>query len=87
VRGGRLVQAWSNASDGTSPVVAGGLLYVQGNGHLRVYLPGSGRQVADLAIGPAHWQSPIVVDGRIAAGEGSSNDHATSGVLDIYRLG
>jgi hypothetical protein len=33
-----------------------------------------------------HWQSPIVVDGRVAMPEGSANDHATSGVLDIYRL-
>ena len=29
--------------------------------------------------------SPIVADGRIALPEGNSNDHTTSGVLDIYR--
>jgi len=32
-----------------------------------------------------HWQSPIVADGRVAVAEGDANEHATSGVLDIYR--
>ena len=45
-----------------------------------------GTIVGDLPIGDAHWQSPIVADGRVAAGEGNANDHQTSGVLDIYRL-
>ena len=85
--GGRLHPAWSNATGGTSPVVAGGLLYVAGNGSLNVYEPASGKKVASLPSGAVHWQSPIVVDGRIALGEGNANDHATSGVLDIYRAG
>ena len=42
--------------------------------------------VGVLPIGSAHWQSPIAVDGRVAAAEGNANDHATSGVLDVYRL-
>ena len=41
--------------------------------------------MADLPIGDAHWQSPIVVDGRVVAAEGDANQHSTSGVLDIYR--
>ena len=84
--GGRLHQVWSNGNGGTSPVLAGGLLYVQWSGAIRVYEPVSGKQVGTIPIGEAHWQSPIVVDGRLAAGEGNANDHATSGVLDIYRL-
>ena len=67
-------------------MLAGGLLYVQWSGGIRVYLPASGRQVGVLPIGNAHWQSPIAVDGRVAAAEGNANDHATSGVLDVYRL-
>ena len=86
LQGGRLQQVWSNGVAGTSPVVAGGLLYIQWSGDIHVYAPATGRIVADLPIGDAHWQSPIVADGRVAAGEGNSNDHATSGVLDIYRL-
>jgi len=86
LRGGRLHAAWSNANGGTSPVVAGGLLYVAGSGGINVYLPTSGRLLASLPIGTVHWESPIVADGRVIATEGNSNDHATSGVLDIYGL-
>ncbi|MGN6796830.1 MAG: outer membrane protein assembly factor BamB family protein [Gaiellaceae bacterium] len=86
LRGGRLRPVWSNHNDGTSPVVVGNLLYVAGNGSVRVYVPTSGRQVASLPTGAVHWQSPIVADGRVAIAEGNANDHATSGVLDIYRL-
>ena len=65
--GGRLRQVWRNGTGGTSPVVAGGLLYVYDpGGSLRVYAPGTGRQLAALAAGPGHWNSPIVVAGRIA---------------------
>lgn len=86
LRGGRLHAVWSNHNGGTSPVLAGGLLYVQGNQAIRVYAPTTGQRVGKLEIGTTHWQSPIVADGRIAAGEGDANDHATSGALDIYRL-
>jgi outer membrane protein assembly factor BamB len=84
--GGRLRQVWSNSTEGTSPVVAGSLLYTVGEGAVHVYVPTSGREVAQLPTGAAHWQSPIVADGRVAVAEGNANDHATSGVLDIYRL-
>jgi hypothetical protein len=86
LRGGRLHAVWSNAHDGTSPIVAGHLLYVGGNGSVRVYVPMSGKQVATLPSGRVHWQSPIVADGRVAIAEGNANDHATTGVLDLYRL-
>jgi hypothetical protein len=85
LRGGRLHQAWSNGHDGTSPVIAGGLLYVQGSGVIRIYQPTSGHEVAELPCGDVHWQSPIVTDGRVIAVEGNANDHRTSGVLDVYR--
>jgi len=85
LRGGRLHEAWSNDVAGTSPLVAGGLLYVQWSGDIHVYAPRTGKIVGDLPIGEAHWQSPIVVDGRVAAAEGNSNSHETSGILDIYR--
>jgi outer membrane protein assembly factor BamB len=86
LQGGRLHEMWSNTVAGTSPVLAGGLLYVQWSGDIHIYAPTTGKIVSDLPIGNAHWQSPIVVDGRIADAEGDANDHLTSGVLDIYRL-
>ena len=83
-----MTAAWHNGNAGTSPVVAGGLLYVYDptGGGLRVYQPATGTVVATLACGSGHWNSPIVIDGRIALPEGSSNGHATTGVLDIRRV-
>ncbi len=87
LRGGRLRVLWRSARAGTSPVLAGGLLYVYDpGGGLNVLRPATGRLVRRLAAGGGHWNSPIVTDGRIALPEGDANDHRTSGVLDIYRL-
>jgi hypothetical protein len=87
-RNAKLERRWENGSSGTSPVLAGDLLYVydpDGEG-LNVYEPGSGTRVANLPAGRGHWSSPIVIDRRIALPEGSANDHETGGVLNIYRL-
>ncbi|MFI5280209.1 MAG: PQQ-binding-like beta-propeller repeat protein [Gemmatimonadales bacterium] len=85
--GGHLQSVWRNGNAGTSPVVAGGLLFVYDpNGELRVYDAESGRRLAELTCGGGHWNSPIVVDGRIALPEGNANRHRTSGVLNIWRL-
>jgi outer membrane protein assembly factor BamB len=83
----KLVLLWSNGTGGTSPVEAGGELYVydpQGGG-LNVYRAGSPKPVGRLAAGAGHWNSPIIVDGRIALPEGNANDHLTHGILDIWR--
>jgi hypothetical protein len=88
VSSGQLALTWQNGNSGTSPVVAGGLLFVYDptGGGLRVYQPATGAVVATLACGSGHWNSPIVADGRIALPEESANNHATTGVLDIWRL-
>jgi hypothetical protein len=83
--GGRLRSVWSNGTGGTSPVVAGSLLYVGGDGSLNVYTAATGKLLRSLPTGSIHWQSPIVAAGRVAIAEGNANDHATTGVLDIYR--
>jgi hypothetical protein len=85
-KNGRLHPVWSNKTDGTSPVVAGSLLYIAGDKAVHVYVPTSGHEVATLPTGSVHWQSPIVADGRVAMPEGDANSHLTTGVLDIYRL-
>jgi hypothetical protein len=86
LRGGRLRSVWSNGNGGTSPVIAGNLLYVAGGGSVNVYVPTSGKPVATLPSGGVHWQSPVVAGGVVVMPEGNANEHATTGVLDIYRL-
>jgi outer membrane protein assembly factor BamB len=83
-----LDQRWEAATPGTSPVLAGGLLYVYdpGGSGLHVYDPRTGQELGVLPAGRGHWNSPIVVDGVIALPEGDANDQYTRGILNIYRL-
>jgi len=85
---GRLRSVWRNGTGGTSPVVAGGLLYVYdaNGGRLNVYLPHTGQRVSTLSAGGGHWSSPIVSGGRVALPVGDANQHRTTGTLDIWRL-
>ena len=83
----RLRVAWRSGNGGTSPVIAGGLLYVYDpGGALDIYLPATGRRLVSLPAGSGHWNSPIVVGGRVIVPVGNANDHATSGTLDIFHL-
>ena len=84
----RLSIIWRDSTPGTSPVLAGGLLYVydETGGALIVRSPGTGRQLASLPAGQGHWNSPIVAGGRVFLPTGNANDRATSGALDIFHL-
>jgi hypothetical protein len=86
LRAGRLYQAWENGNPGTSPVMAGGLLYVYdpSGGGIEVYRPNSPHPIAKLAGAPGHWNSPIVADGHVIEPEGNANDHQLSGTLDLF---
>ena len=86
LRGGRLHQLWQNDTPGTSPIVAGGLLYIYepNAGGIEVYRPGSGKPTAKLPGEPGHWNSPIVVDGHVIEPEGSANEHSGSGTIDLF---
>jgi hypothetical protein len=85
LRGGRLHVLWQNGSAGTSPVLAGGVLWVYDpNGALNAYRPASGRLIRRLPAPSGHWSSPIVAGGRVYLPTGNANQHATSGSLSIY---
>jgi hypothetical protein len=88
LQGRRLHVHWQNRAAGTSPVLAGGLLYVydENGGALNIYLPASGRRVASLPAQSGHWNSPIVAGGRIILPVGSYHSQATRGTLLIYHL-
>jgi outer membrane protein assembly factor BamB len=81
----RLVRIWrapvgQTAEEGTSPVVSNGIVFdaLDGailaldarNGHelWSSAFPGAGR-----TIGPVHWQSPIVVNGRVYCSDQNGN--------------
>jgi PQQ-like domain len=89
LRGGRLRTLWVNRDPGTSPVIAGGLLYVYDPqaGGIDVYDPRSATPLLKLPGAPGHWNNPIVVDGHIVEPEGDANEHRTSGTLDLFSVG
>ncbi len=89
LRAGRLYRVWENKAAGTSPVMAGGLLYVfdPTGGGIYVYRPGSPRAIAKLPGQTGHWNSPIVVDGHVVEPEGDANEHQTTGTLEIFSVG
>jgi outer membrane protein assembly factor BamB len=87
--GPHLQSVWRNGTSGTSPVLAGGLLYVydDNGGSLDVYNPTSGHRLASLGAAGGHWSSPVVVGGRIVLPVGGSTaDDRTSGEIFIYHL-
>jgi outer membrane protein assembly factor BamB len=86
--GGRLHALWSNTTPGTSPVLAGGLLFVYDPraGGIDVYAPGSGSPITKLAGASGHWNSPIVVDGHVIEPEGNANDHLLAGTIDLFSV-
>jgi hypothetical protein len=86
IAGGRLHALWQNGTAGTSPIVAGGLLYVYdpGGSGIVVYHPASGRKIKALSAAGGHWNSPIVVDGHLIEPTGNANDHSSTGTLAIY---
>ncbi len=84
--GGRLHLVWQNANPGSSPILAGGLLYVYdpAAGGIYVYRPRSARPIAKLPGSSGHWNSPIVADGHVIEPEGNANDHQLSGTLELF---
>ena len=61
-----LVSRWTNGNGGTSPVVVNGILYYASYSGMRALDPTTGSQLwSDASIGGIHWESPIVVSGRL----------------------
>jgi outer membrane protein assembly factor BamB len=85
---GKLTQLWKDADGGTSPLMAGGLLYVYNPaGGLNVLDPLTGKKISTLECGRGHWNSPIVVDGIIALPEGGNRMlEPGPGILNIWTL-
>ena len=57
---------WVNSLDAATPVVVGNVLYFARDHEIVALDPETGERIwSDDSIGTIHWQSPIVVDGRI----------------------
>jgi hypothetical protein len=84
----RLLPVWQNGTPTTSPVLAGGLLYSydETGGQLDVRRPVNGSLVRALPVASGHWNSPIVVGGRVIEPTGSYHDSSSSSTIDVYHL-
>jgi outer membrane protein assembly factor BamB len=84
----RLRVLWRSGTGATSPVIAGGLLYVydEDGGELDVRAPQSGALLRALPVAHGHWNSPIVVGGRIILPTGSYHDSSSTSTLEIFHL-
>jgi len=69
-----LVTKWTNGSGGSSPVIANGILYYAGSGAIHALNPvtGSTLWTDTTNVGGIHWESPIVVQGRVYLTDESS---------------
>jgi outer membrane protein assembly factor BamB len=82
---GRLRRAWSTSTPGTSPVLAGRVLWVYDpRGALVAYRPQSGRVLRRFAVPSGHWNSPIVAGRKVLLPTGNANEHRTSGSLSVF---
>ena len=69
-----LASQWSNASGGSSPVVANGMVFYVGGGGIKALDPTTGTQLfGDTSPGGIHWESPIVIEGRLYVTDESAN--------------
>ncbi|HET9102979.1 MAG TPA: PQQ-binding-like beta-propeller repeat protein [Solirubrobacteraceae bacterium] len=84
----RLRTLWSNGVGGTSPVLSGGLLYVydQQDGRVDIRRPLTGILVRALPAGTGHWNSPIVVGGRVIEPTGDYHAGRGPSTLEIWHL-
>jgi hypothetical protein len=84
----RLRAAWRSGTGGTSPVLAGGLLYIYDeiDGELTVRSPDSGALLRSLPVATGHWNSPIVVGGRVIEPTGNYHSSARTSTIAIYHL-
>src|SRR6202035_5494554 len=68
-----LTPRWNTTPGGSSPIVVNGILFYASSSRLRGLDPTSGTELwSDTNIGGVHWESPIVVNGRLYVTDESS---------------
>ncbi|MGN6426854.1 MAG: cell wall-binding repeat-containing protein [Leifsonia sp.] len=86
-----LVPVWTSTTGGTTPIVAGGVLYYLSKAGVRALDPTTGKQLWTDAAGASglHWQSPIVANGRLYFPDGGGKLRAfalPAGAQKVSRL-
>ncbi len=68
-----LAPQWTHGSSAASPVIANGILYYAGSAGLTALDPLTGNVLwSNASVGGIHWQSPIVVNGKVFVTDESS---------------
>jgi len=80
-----LHQAWKITQRATSPILAGGVLYIADGGKVLALDPQTGKTLWDSTqssaggtIGQIHWESPIVVNGHLYVTDEDGNIYSYS---------
>jgi len=73
----RLAEAWhtdvESTSEGTSPIVSNGIIFVAGSSALVALDARNGHRLWTSNIGPIHWESPIIVNGTLYCSDQDGN--------------
>jgi PQQ-like domain len=82
-----LSSPWANGTGGTSPVVANGMLFYASTAGVKALDPTTGTELfSDSSIGGLHWQSAIVVDGRLFVIDENKNLWAYGPAATTYKF-
>ncbi len=69
-----LVSQWSMGPGGSSALLANGMLFYNSSGGIKALDPTTGTQLfSDTSPSGLHWESPILIDGRLFVGDESAN--------------
>jgi len=85
-----LTPVWSQTVAGTTPVIAGGVLFYLSRNGVRALNPATGAQLwTDASAGASglHWQSPIVVNGALYFTDGGGKLRAYSLPASAQKVG
>ena len=70
----RLVKMWTQKYASTSPIIANDVLYYAGEHEIAAVNPRTGEKLwSSNVIGGIHWQSPILVNGRLFIADNDAN--------------
>lgn len=83
-----LVPVWQSAIGGTTPIIAGGVLFYESKNGIRALDPKTGGQLwSDSAGASPHWQSPIVANGRLYFEDNAGKLHAYAVPANAQQVG